>query len=301
MPRLLPLNNFKVARARSLRGFTLVELLVAVAIVAFLIVVLSQIIISAQAIWRHSEARTDAFRDARAALELMSRDLAFALTDNRAPVLALTNLFSQSDDASAGPTHNQQVFALIPMRNTGEPTPSPTPTRTDICAVGFYCSWDPNRRAYVLRRHVVQSNPTFTRLQAAFGAPTATPSPSPSPAPTGPPIAPSEVFSPSNPTAAPSEDEDVAAYVWDLKVTAYENIAGVLTAQNYPIIYRSTPPQLVKISFKAFSPQAARQLEAQNIGPEVWFETTSVIYKNQIAPHVQEFSTLVKLENARQP
>ncbi len=72
-----PLNRNGVRRL-SVAAFTLVEILVAVAIVVFLVVVLAQIISSAQAIWKHSEARTDAFRDARAALELMSRDLALA-------------------------------------------------------------------------------------------------------------------------------------------------------------------------------------------------------------------------------
>lgn len=275
------------------------ELLVAVAIVAFLIVVLAQIIVSAQAIWRHSEARTDAFRDARAALELMSRDIALALTDGRAPVLALTNLYNQSDDPSVGPANNQQIYALIPMRNTGEPNPGPTPVRTDICAVGFYCTWDANRRAYVLRKHVLQSTPTYQKLVVAVGSPT--PTPSPSPAPTSTPASPAGIFSPSSPAVAPAEDEDIAAYVWDLKVTAFENVGGTPTAQSYPIVYGATLPQFIEVSLKAFSPQAARQLEAQNIGPQTWFDPASAIYRNQIAPHVQTFSTRIRLENARTP
>ena len=146
MQRLSPPNRVKVCR-RSVAAFTLVEILVAVAIVVFLVVVLAQIISSAQAIWRNSEARTDAFRDARAAIELISRDLSFALTDDRAPALALSNLYSDPNDATVGPLHNQQVYSLIPMQNVGGPPPG-SPVRSDICAIGFYCSWDNNRRAY---------------------------------------------------------------------------------------------------------------------------------------------------------
>jgi type II secretory pathway pseudopilin PulG len=300
MLRSSPLNRITRSR-RSIAAFTLVEILVAVAIVVFLVVVLAQIISSAQAIWRNSEARTDAFRDARAAIELISRDLSLALTNERAPVLVLSPLYSDPNDATVGPLRNQQVYALIPMRNTGDPPPGST-TRSDICAIGFYCSWDNNRRAYVLRKHVLQSNPTFTRLRTAFGPPTPTPPPSPSPAPTGPPVDPTNIYSPSNPATAPAEDEDVAAYVWDLKILPYDYTAGVPTPNTvYPFIYRATLPQFIEVSFKAFSPQSARRLEAQGIAPGVWFDTTSPIYKNQILPHVQVFSTRIRLQNARTP
>lgn len=283
-------------------------------ILVFLIVLLAQLITSAQTIWRNSEARTDAFRDARAALELMSKDLSLALTNDRAPVLALSNVYTQTDDLTVGPQNNQQVYALIPVRNNGDPppvTPTPTPTqaivRSDICAVGFYCSWDAIRHAYVLRKHFVESNPTYSNLQAAFGPATPTPPPLPSPAPTGPPIAPASIYQPFGPTTVPSptppqpEDEDVAAYVWDLKIIPYENNGGALIAHNYPVEYRAILPQYLEISFKAFSPQAARQLQAENINPSDWFNTNSSIYKNQILPHSQVFTTRIRLQNARVP
>jgi type II secretory pathway pseudopilin PulG len=302
MRRLSLLNKW---RGRSSPAFTLVEILVAVAIVVFLVLVLSQIISSAQVIWRNSEARIDAFRDARAALEMMSRDISRALINDRAPVLALSNVYSDPNDSSTGPSNNQQVYVLIPMQNSGDPggaAPGGTPVRSDICAVGFYCVWDNNRHAYVLRKHVLQSNPTLTRLQTAFGAPTPAPPAFPSPAPTGPPVDPTLVYSPSNPATSPAEDEDIAAYVWDLKISPYENAAGTLTPNTtYPVIYRAVLPEFVEISFKAFSPQAARKLEAQNVGPQTWFDTTSVIYKNQILPNVQTFSTRIRLLNARTP
>src|SRR5882724_4571519 len=259
MPLLSLLN--KSTERRNRRAFTLVEILVAVAIVVFLVLVLAQIISSAQVIWRNSEARTDAFRDARAALELMSRDISLALTNDRAPVLALSNVYSDPNDSSVGPLHNQQVYVLIPMQNVGDASPTAAPTHSDICAIGYYCVWDTNRHAYVLRKHVLQSNPTLTRLQVAFGAPTPIPPTSPSPAPTGPPVDPTLIYSPSNPATSPAEDEDIAAYVWDLKISPYENNAGTPTPNTtYPISYRAVLPEFVEISFKAFSPQAARKL-----------------------------------------
>jgi hypothetical protein len=239
----------------------------------------------------------------------MARDLSLALTNNRAPTLALSNVFTQPNDPTVGPTNNRQVYALIPMRNAGDPAPAvappaptPTPARSDICAIGFYCSWDAARRAYVLRKHVLQSNPTFTTLQAAFGPPTPTPPASISPAPVGPAIQATAVYQPSNPATSPAEDEDVAAYVWDLRIVPYELIAGVPTPNNtYPVTYRSTLPQYVEISFRAMSPQAARQLQGQNVGPDTWFNPISEIYRNQIVPNSQVFRARVRLHNAQTP
>lgn len=291
-------NSFAIGK-RSRQAFSLVELLLAVAIVAFLVLILAQIISSAEGIWRHSAARVDAFRDARAALELMSRELTVALTNDRAPVLALENIFTQPNDAAAGPANNQQVYALLPLRNVGDPGGSRTNERTDICAVGFYCSWNADRHAYVLRKHILQSNPTYARLRAAFGNPT--PTPSPSPAPPGAPITPDAIFSPTDPTTNPAEDEDVAAYVWDLKITAYELVGGVPAPQTYPAVYRSTLPQFIDVSFKAISQQAARQLEAQNVDPKTWFDTGGTIYRNQILPQLHQFSTRIYFQNAPKP
>jgi type II secretory pathway pseudopilin PulG len=268
-------------------GFTLFELLIAVGILAFLILVLTQILSATQAIWRDSEARTDPFRDARAAIELISRELSISVVDEKAPVLAFGNIYSQPSDPD-GPTHNQQVYALLPMKNvTGS---NPSVNNSDICAIGFYCSWDAVKRAYVLRRHYFASDETFSRLQAA-GLPT-----------TAAAVAPNSIFAPANPAVAPAQDEDLAAYVWDFKAVPYDYTAGTLTANaTYPITYTSVLPQFVEISFKAISPQFTRQLTAQNIGTTVWFDPTNQIYVNQILPHVREFKSRIKMNGAVRP
>jgi hypothetical protein len=135
-----------------------------------------------------------------------------------------------------------------------------------------------------------------------MGSPTPSPSPSPSPVATPVAVNPDKIFTPSNPAGGSNEDEDIAAYVWDLKVVPYEDSSGVPVANNtYPITYRATLPQFLEISFKAFSPQAARSLEAQQVDPSTWFNPTNQSYKNQIAPHIQVFKTRIRLQNARTP
>src|SRR5438067_11342993 len=64
-------------RAEALRegGFTLVELLIAAAITVVIVVMLGLMLGSLMSSASHASQRVDAFRDARAALQVMERDL----------------------------------------------------------------------------------------------------------------------------------------------------------------------------------------------------------------------------------
>jgi Tfp pilus assembly protein PilE len=271
----------KEVRLNHSAGFTLVELLLATVIVVFLVAILGQMLATTQGIWRTSETRTDPFRDSRAAIELMSRQLALAVTNDKAPVLALQNIYTQGNDATDGPAHNQQVYVLVPMTNV---------KKSDMCAVGFYCTWNSSKHAYVLRRHFLNSDATFTRLQTAGlpGAPN--------------PVGAGTVFLPSSPANSQNQDEDLAAYVWDLKIVPYEYNAGALNPNNtYPITYNGTLPQFIEITFKAISPQTATKLTAQGVAPKAWFDTATAVYKNQILPQMHQFNTRVRLYSAIAP
>jgi uncharacterized protein (TIGR02599 family) len=65
-------------RAR-IPAFTLVELLIAISITLLIVVLLSRIFAGAADAWRSSDQRIDVFRDARAALQIISRDLSRAI------------------------------------------------------------------------------------------------------------------------------------------------------------------------------------------------------------------------------
>ena len=271
----------KLGRNYQTAGFTLVELLLSTAIIAFVVVMLGQVLSTTQGIWRRSESRTDPFRDARAAIDLMSRELALAVTHDKAPVLTLQNIYSQADDATQGPANNQQAYALLPMKNTN---------KSDLCAVGYYCRWENAKKAYVLRRHFLASDATFSRLKST-GLPGG---PSPIPA--------NGIYAPSTSTTGGAQDEEIAAYVWDLKVVPYEYNSGTLAPNStYPISYTETLPQFLEISFKAMSPQTANKLTAQGVASKVWFDPTTAVYKNQIMPQMHQFRTRVRLHHAIKP
>ena len=59
----------------NIRGFTLVELLIAAAITVVIVVMLGLMLGSLMSSASHASQRVDAFRDARAALQMMERDL----------------------------------------------------------------------------------------------------------------------------------------------------------------------------------------------------------------------------------
>ena len=171
---------------------------------------------------------------------------------------------------------------LAPMSNSA---------KSDICAVGFYCSWNSTKHAYILRRHYLDSDATFNQLTTSGGLPAAA---GPVPA--------NKIFIPSNPLKSPNQDEDLAAYVWNLKFLPYEYINGAVNSNStYPITYNGTLPQFIQISFNAISPQSANKLTAQGITTKTWFDTTNTIYKTQILPQLHQFDTRVRIFNSTGP
>ena len=68
--------GFTLATPRErIRAFTLVELLIAAAITVVIVVMLGLMLGSLMSSASHASQRVDAFRDARAALQMMERDL----------------------------------------------------------------------------------------------------------------------------------------------------------------------------------------------------------------------------------
>jgi len=261
-------------------AFTLVELLVATAITALVVVMLGTMFASLTSTSLRANQRIDAFRDARAALQMMERDLSGLVRNQRdaagnaltlpAAYLALKDLY---DDPSAG---NQQIYALITAKNNGP---------SDVCSVGYYCRWDTQRHAYSLNRFFNDSAATYTRLAGSVGyasdAILYTPDPSATP-------------------VASVKDEVLASYVWNLRVTAYD-ARGAVVASAYPLVCDSSAasndplPAAIEISFKTISPNAARTVMASGAQSDVWMTPGSALHQRLIAPHSYEFRTRIKL------
>src|SRR5205823_59224 len=121
--------------------------------------------------------RIDSFRDARAALQIINRDLSRANVNGDAQMLTLSNV-----DATGA--FAKEAFAVTPIANDG---------KSDLCAVGFYCVWNATSKTYSLKRLFWDSDTTVTNLAkspADFAA----------------------LY-----TKATSNEEELAACAWDLR------------------------------------------------------------------------------------
>src|SRR5436853_1658707 len=225
------------------RAFTLAELLIATGITAIIVVLFGTMLGSLLNTASRANQRIDAFREARAALQMIQRDFSNLVptqwniqtspvpTPTPSPItrpaayFALENIYT---DPAVG---NQQIYGLVAVKAAG----SPTPSVGDVCAVGYYCRWAGNR--YTLRRFFGDSAHTFGVLQNAASY-----------------AADSDLY---DLNAADARNDVLAAYVWDFKVAIYDASGNLQTT--YPCVCdqsATTPtllPAAIQISFNAMS------------------------------------------------
>jgi hypothetical protein len=274
-------------------GFTLAELLIATGITAGLVLMLGWMSGTLMRTASHTNARVDAFRDARAALQLIERDLRnlvrtqwnpdpFAnqtLAPCAASSVSSTGLtlpaayFALDSSLYADPAttanQNQQLYALTADRTSS--------SSGDVCAVGYYCRWDDQLHAYSLRRFFRDSATTFTAIQGA-----------------GTYAGDSVLYAPT------ANDPVLAAYIWNLKITLYDAAGTQCTACSTCICDGSatSPVQLpaaIEISFNAMSPQAARTVMSVSSAPNDWMDTTTQNYQRLILPNAYQFRSRINL------
>ena len=289
----------------SQRGFTIVELLIAATITVLIVVMLGTMFGSLSSTASRANQRTDTFRDARAALQMMSRDLTNLVRPQWEPDpfstpaptaapqpltrpaahLAFKNIYT---DPATG---NQQIWALIAAKNSGT---------GDLCSVGYYCRWndtDANGNpayGYSLRRFFRPSSDDTTSTPTIPGTYTTLSS-------TASYVSEAILYTPDavGTRANALHDDLLAQHVWNLKVTAYD-ASGVVIA-TYPYVCDSSSasatqlPKALEISFWAMSTEAARTVIASKADANVWMNESDPTYQRLIRPHAHEFRTRIKL------
>ena len=133
------------------------EILVAVAVLSILLVVLLNIVQSSTSLWRSAENKMEAYREARAALQVMSSDLRNVLPTTN------TNFFRTNL-----PTNSPNLAFLATLPSSSQNTNS----LSDVCTVGYFLAYDnkspvagaSGRQSYNLYRYFVESNDTFKNL-----------------------------------------------------------------------------------------------------------------------------------------
>lgn len=240
-------------RARKHTAFTLAELLIAISITVILVGILFRVFAAAASQWQAADQRIDTFRDARAALQIMTRDISRADVNGLAQMLTLSDVFG-----GATPPFAKEAYAITPIPNTG---------KSDLCTVGYYCSYDGVTKAYSLKRLFKGSDATFTSLATA-----------------------SPDFVTIFKKDTPKPDEIVAAYVWDLQFTP-----GIGKDLIDPTTASSTQWNWLEIRFKSMSTASGRKIRNTPIDLSTWFDATSPLYKTFILPYEQQFVSRVVL------
>ena len=145
-------------------AFSLLELLVAISVLSILLVILLNIVQGATNLWRTSENKVEAYREARAALQVMSSDLR--------NILPSTNFAFFRTNISGYPSATNLAFL------TTLPISSQNPASlSDVCTVGYFLAYSnkspvsttSGRQSYNLYRYFVESNKTFAKLTDSSG------------------------------------------------------------------------------------------------------------------------------------
>ena len=140
-------------------AFSLLELLVAISVLSILLVILLNIVQGATSLWRGSENKVEAYREARAALQVMASDLK--------NILPTTN----TDFFRTNLTNSPNIGFLAALPISSQDT---TSSKSDVCTVGYFLAYNnkspvagtSGRQSYNLYRYFVESNETFTNLTA---------------------------------------------------------------------------------------------------------------------------------------
>ena len=279
---------------RSLRAFTLMELMVAMGVTSILVVMMLQIFERGSSAWQGNDEKLDTFREARAALQVMARDLS-SLGPAPAADAAFPTPPAGTPSAPATPAQsfpiltidyhdktkdedkvNDEVYGLIGTRNRG---------LGDWCAVGYYCEWDEKMKAFVLRRQFANSDTTFNILQPIAKAGTATTS--------------RDLFKSIFVRNQPGDA--LATFVWDFHIDVPDPTNPNTMMVHPPGSFNRNMPPWIEIRFKALGANAARRLKDQKITREVWTATKENpgpfrdLYERFILPGEQQFYTRVRL------
>jgi len=276
-------SNFvnSVKSVKKFLGFTILELLVAMTVMALLLVLLLNIVNSATKLWRENENRVNSYREARAALGIMSRDLQNALTGatNMDHFLVNASAFQKISAIGGVITNTNSGSALFALSALPAKAQESGTNRSDVCQVGYFIAY--NRTAASanpslnLYRYFRSSDSTFTSLTdntLFVGA-----------------------------TIGASGEELLARNITrftirplDLVVSTATNGTNLTTNTSF-VPFNPTPanrlPNIVEVSITAVNQDASKRLN--NLAD--WTATNGATYSNIIAPVQQTFTTRIRL------
>ena len=284
------------------------------AIGTILIIFLFELFNASARAWRQGEDQAETYREARAALQMMVRDLSQTIQPMIgsvyasptpapgappvvvAPVLVIDRYPNPDPPQQDGDKINEEVYCLTTITNDGA---------SNLCAVGYFCQWDPNNRAThafsLMRQYLGSGSPTVPGLFERFQRANAQ-------HPSVPTLTFPEVYGRTATTLTdaplPSMTE-MASYIWDLQIRTPKGLQDATVPPLYPAQptytttgYANALPAYLEIRFKALSESAAHRLAGNaNVSRETWNDSqaTDSIYKTIILPGTRQFSVRVPI------
>lgn len=261
-------------------AFTLLELMVAMAVMAVLLLLLLNMVDSGAKLWRVNENRVDSYREARAALGIMARDLQNALAATNNPShfsINSSDVFSKLPAEAVKDTNMAAglfFLSALPLKA------QEASNKSDVCQVGYFLAFGKSSSAsnspvntMNLYRYLLSSDETFKALQAAAGG--------------------GSPFTNNLTITSDLKVELLARNVTRFAATAYtftsNSLAAFSPSTNTPL------PDLLEISVSAINQDAAKKLGNTS---STWTSTNSPLYTNVVSPVEQTFTTRIKINRS---
>ena len=266
-------------------GFTLVELLVSIVVLTMLTLALFNVLNATTTSWNRTEQRTDSYREARAALDVIARDLQTMVKSADFDFWAWKKASSPEDTTlPAGvtvtnyqtPAKSGSAVFLYSLQPRGAQDPDPAKHNFgQLCRIGFYLHYSRDvsgRDTYKLYRHFKMSS-EVGNLTSAFSA-----------------------------SADPNADEVLARNVVDFLLTPYWTQAdGTLTTTEPNPVARAMPA-MIEVRLLALSESAAVVLSTR--GRSAWEDNSYQGTGSNLTPTQrvrsaggQQFTTRVHLRS----
>jgi prepilin-type N-terminal cleavage/methylation domain-containing protein len=246
-------------------AFTLIELIVGMALLAMLLVMLLSIVDGAVKLWTSNENRVDSYREARAAINVISADL------NSVVASTNTNYFSYNRTdklpSSAVPpakAGNMFFVSAQPKESQDADPASDKPANTsDLCVVGYFLAYDKvstgsSVSSLNLYRYFLSSGAAFDSLRKGTLL--------------------QETLSTTPTSTSPTGTEVLARNITDFKIEAFTVDPGADSAGNIRKFQQTdqTPmPDFVDVELTALSNDSVKRFHKK----EDWSDKSSATYK----------------------
>jgi prepilin-type N-terminal cleavage/methylation domain-containing protein len=142
------------------RGFSLIELLVAIAVLSVMLLMLAEMTGTVADTWAKGEARIETYQSARAALELVTREMTPAVVDTRSQFVVMEGEDLEDAGATNVAPGSQAVLWMAPLGEQG-----------DMRCVGYYLYRDDEKKFYRLKRIYItaENEDDYFPLKQAIG------------------------------------------------------------------------------------------------------------------------------------